>query len=63
LKGEAKMKVQEKVKENRFKEENLNDLPLADEQADEAKGGHKGEIEVHSFSFGAENPGSFAGNR
>jgi hypothetical protein len=54
-----------KVKEEETKsiEENLADLPLADEQADEAKGGHKGEMEIHSFSFGVENPTSFAGHR
>lgn len=38
------------------------DLPLAEEQADETKGGAENydrQIQVESFSWGATNPASF----
>ena len=57
------MKIHQEGRESETKsiEQVLADLPVTDEQADEAKGGNKGEI--YSFNFGVENPGSFAGNR
>jgi len=55
------MKAQEKIRndEINLQADTLTDLPVTDEQADEAKGGdggRAGEIEVLSWSFGSSNP-------
>jgi len=56
---EIKMKAQEKIRtdEINLQADTLTDLPVTDEQADEAKGGHRDEIEVLSWGFGVQQSG------
>jgi hypothetical protein len=56
-----KVKAEASKEESKLQESSLNDLPVADEQVDETKGGngYRKEIQIESWSIGSTNSGSF----
>ena len=56
-----KVKAEVNLEESKLHESSLSDLPVADEQVDETKGGneYRKDIQIESWSIGSTNSGSF----